>query len=469
MPIANPLAYFMLAIWPVVVWGLFQRLDPARALIWSILAAYMVLPPVIAIDLPMIPDFDKYSIPNLAAAAAVVFLLKDRFSLWPDGWMARALIALYVLSPFGTVLVNGDPLYFEQGMIPGTRIYDSLAAIANQLITLLPFFLARKYLADDRGMKAILLALVVAGLIYSIPMLYEARMSPQLNLWIYGFFQHDFSQAIRFGGFRPFVFMPHGLWVAFFALMCLLAAVTLFRVGPAAARPRQMLVMLYLAVVLLFCRSAGPVLYALLFVPVIMILPRRLQLLIAAGLALVVITYPLLRGAHLIPVEDILNFAISLNQERGESLAFRIRNEELLLARAELHPFFGWGGYGRNMLHDPVTGQISVIADGGWIITLGVNGWTGYISKFGLLVVPLLMIAREGMALTRREISPYLATVALILAANLVDLLPNDTLIPFTWLMAGALLGRAEAMAAARRKARAEAFEMAFPQGRTVI
>jgi hypothetical protein len=38
----------------------------------------------------------------------------------------------------------------------------------------------------------------------------------------------------------------------------------------------------------------------------------------------------------------------------------------------------------------------------------------------------------------------------LIYVANLADLLPNATLIPFTWLMSGALLGYVEMLAANR-------------------
>ena len=469
MPIANPFAYFMLAVWPVVAVLLFSRLGKTRGLIWTILAGYMFLPPVIAIDLPMIPDFDKYSIPNLAAAAVLFFLMKERFGLWPESRIVRGLILLYVLSPFATVLTNGEPLYFEEATIPAVRIYDSLAVVANQFITLLPFFMARRLISEDAGLHDLLVALVVAGLIYSLPMFVEARISPQLNLRLYGYFQHDFSQAVRFGGYRPFVFMPHGLWVAFFALMCLLSAVTLFRIGPAARRPGQLVIMVYLAVLLLYCRSAGPVLYALALVPLILIAPRKVQIAVAVAMALVVITYPLLRGLHLIPIQQILDLAMQFNEERGQSLAFRINNEELLLDRAALHPWFGWGGYGRSMLHDAVTGQITVIADGGWIITLGVNGWTGYIAEFGLLVAPLVLIAREALSIPARRIGPYLGTVALILAANLFDLLPNDTLIPFTWLIAGALLGRAEALAAERRADRVRAFVEQFPPGRTVI
>ena len=38
----------------------------------------------------------------------------------------------------------------------------------------------------------------------------------------------------------------------------------------------------------------------------------------------------------------------------------------------------------------------------------------------------------------------FLAALALIISANIVELLPNATLTPWTWLLAGALLGRSE-------------------------
>lgn len=469
MPIANSLAYLMLVLWPFVSWIFFTKLDPARALIWTILGAYMLLPPVIAIDLPMVPDFDKYSVANLSAAVAVIYLLRQRFEVLPASVIGRGLIALYVISPFATVLTNSDPIWFQMAGLPAMRIYDSLAVVANQFIALLPFFLARKFLATEQAMRAIIVALVLAGLIYSIPMLFEARMSPQLNLWLYGYFQHDFSQAIRFGGFRPFVFMPHGLWVAFFAMMCLIAAVTLLRVGPAAVRPRYLVIALYLAVVLAFCRSVGPIMYALLLIPLVLIVPRRLQVLVAGLMVVVVVTYPLLRGLHLVPVDDILKFAMSMNAERGASLEFRLLNEELLLDRAAERPWFGWGNYGRGLLHDPWTGQINVIADGGWIITLGTFGWAGYIAEFGLLVLPVLLLSREALRQPSSSLSPFACTVALILAANLFDMLPNDTLIPFTWLMAGAVMGYAEALRASRAKDHSLGDESRFRSQRTVL
>jgi hypothetical protein len=469
MPNASIFAYVMFFLWPLVTWVLFSRLDASRALLWTILGGYMLLPPVIAINLPMIPDFDKYSIPSLSASAAVIFLLGERFGVWPKSRLGRALIVLYVLSPFATVLTNTDPISFRQNSLPAMRIYDSLAVVASQFIALLPFFLARKYLSTPEALHKMALVLVYAGLIYSIPMLFEVRMSPQLNLWIYGYFQHDFSQAIRFGGFRPFVFMPHGLWVAFFALMCFLAALALLREGPADLRVKWFVILLYLAAVLVLCRSVGPLIYAVALSPLLIFTSRRMQLTVAMIVAVIVITYPLLRGLHLVPIDDLVNLALGLNEERGQSLLFRVQNEELLLARAAERPFFGWGGYGRNLLHDPVSGSISVIADGGWIITLGTYGWLGYVSEFGLLALPLFLVARESWHLRADRLSTFAGLVALILATNLFDMLPNDTLIPFTWLMAGALFGYAEDLARQRRQARQIAFEQEFRPGRTIL
>jgi hypothetical protein len=450
----NPIAYLMLLVWPVVAWQFYRRMDPARALIWTILGGYLLLPPIAAIDVPVIPAFDKTSIPNLVALAACLFLLRDGLPGWPRSRLALVLLGLFVLAPFATVLTNPDPIPIELAPdIPGMRIYDSIAVVANQAIYLLPFFLARRYLATEEAMRALLGALVVAGLIYSIPMHVEARLSPQLNVWIYGFFQHDFSQMIRFGGFRPIVFLPHGLWVAFFALMAAMSALLVLRQAPPARRHIWLGVWLWLMLMLAVCRSLGPAAYAAFLTPLILFAPRRTQLLVAATMAAIVITYPALRGAHMVPLDDILNYARSISLERAASLEYRIANEEVLLARAQEKPWFGWGGYGRALILDPITGRILSVPDGGWVIVLGNYGWLGYIAQFGLLVLPLLRLGRVALRYRTLTVGPWGAAMALIYGVNLIDLLPNNTLVPFTWLMAGALTGWAEQLAADLRKA----------------
>lgn len=447
----NILAYAVLALSPVAVWVLYDRLDAGRALIWTVIGSYLLMPPLLAFDLPMVPDLDKDTLPPLAATVITVLQLHRRVSPWPESRVGQLLLIVFVASPFVTVMVNPDPipiLYADD--IPGMRPYDSFATVATQVLYLLPMFLARRDLATTAALRSLLQVLVLTGLLYSVPMLFEVRFSPQLNRWIYGYFQHDFSQTIRFGSFRPVVFTPHGLWMAFYALLCLLAAAVFLREGPAEARPRQLLAFLWLGMMLYLCKSFGPAAYALAGLGLLLLFPVRLQILAAGVIACIVILYPLLRGLHLVPVLDILDFARSLSAERAWSLEYRLINEEQLLSRAAEHPWFGWGGYGRNLIHDPLTGQLWTVPDGYWIIVIGQNGWLGYVAEFGLLCLPLWLLAREALARGAR-LSREVGAVALMLAFNLADLLPNATIIPLTWLMVGALLGHAEGLRRARR------------------
>ena len=462
----NAFAYLMLAIWPVVTWQLYRRLSPGKALIWTILAGYLLLPPVVRFDLPAIPDLDKYSIPSLMAAVCVVLVVHKRLELLPENWLGRLLMAAYVLGPFGTVLTNTDPILFEQGQIGGMKVYDSFSAVANQLIWLSPLFLGRQFLGSPEGMQALARALVLGGLAYAAPMLLEAQVSPQLNIWIYGFFQHDFFQTIRYGGYRPVVFLPHGLWVAFFTLMCLMSAVILLRVSRPEARPKALAIVVFLGVMLVVCKSAGVLAYAVFFVPLLLLFGARTQILVAAVVAALVVVYPLLRGLHVVPLDQIVDFATSISPERGQSLFFRIDNEEILLARAEERPVFGWGGFNRNFTHDPITGETLNIADGAWIILLGIYGWIGYLADFGLTALPLWLLGREALIGRKADLSPLTAGMAMILAASMLDFLPNATQVPLTWLLVGALLGEAERLRALRKARAVEQWRMGLHGGR---
>ena len=68
----NGLAYLALLAWPPVTVALFRMLSVERAVIWSILGGYLLLPPVAAFDFPLIPPLDKFSIATLSAYAACV-------------------------------------------------------------------------------------------------------------------------------------------------------------------------------------------------------------------------------------------------------------------------------------------------------------------------------------------------------------------------------------------------------------
>ena len=83
----------------------------------------------------------------------------------------------------------------------------------------------------------------------------------------------------------------------------------------------------------------------------------------------VAVGYPMLRNLQLVPLEWILEQANAYNPARGASLAYRFYNEGALLERAADKELFGWGGYGRNLVRHPETGEILSIPDGQWIVT----------------------------------------------------------------------------------------------------
>lgn len=443
----NGLAYLMLAVWPLVTLAMFRRWPIERALIWSLLGAYMFLPPPPAgFDFPLMPPLTKESLPSLATFAICLFYHGRQGRLLPRGRLAQALVFLFIFSPVATVLGNSEPVFYGSIGLPALGLKDMVALVLLQFILILPFLLARQILGTGRGLRELVGALFVGGLIYSLPMLLEVRLSPQLNIWVYGYFQHYFEQMIRDGGFRPIVFMYHGLWVAFFTVMAITCAIALAR--EADGRRRLVLIgaAFYLGVVLVLCKSLGSLIYGIYLAPLALLLPVRMQVRIAAAMALVAISYPVLKGAGFVPVDWLLEQAACASPERANSLQFRLDNEDILMERAGLKPFFGWGSWGRNHILNPYTGVMETVTDGRWIILIGIYGWVGYMAEFGLIALPIAMLWINSRRLGNRDLSPLLGPVALLLAVNLIDMLPNATLTPLTWLFAGTLLGVAEKM-----------------------
>lgn len=437
----NSLALLMLLVWPVVTAVLFARLDYRRAAIWTLLAGYLLLPPVSGIKIPMVPYLQKDQIASLCALVGMVMLRQSAPMPWirMEAWV-KMLLGLAVVGVFATVATNPEPLIEGVTFRPGLGVRDAINALFYTLLELAPFVIGYMLLSSTDSIRLFMQALILATLGYSILMLIEIRMSPQLNVWIYGFFAHDFSQSIRYGGFRPMVFLEHGLWVAMFTVMGLLSAAVAFREahGPEQRR-RAMWVLGYLMILLVLCKSAASLGYSLLFVPAILLLKPQWQLRIAGTFAALVFIYPLALWLGLVPTEAITDAIISYDPDRGHSLRFRFNNEQILLQHAAEKILAGWGGWGRNLLVNPEDGRYTTIADGQWIITITGGGLIAYVAVFGLFCGTILRVWRHAAATGRYD--RWAIALSLICVANLIDLIPNATLTPLTWLAAGALAG----------------------------
>lgn len=464
-PTPGPQSYVVLLfLYPLLSYILFQRLPLRHAMVWTIALGYLLLPAawVVNINLPLVPSLDKALMPALMASVLMYVALRkqaaqsrymrgDAASAAAPEWILPGLLprstigAVLVLSMFGgafmTVMTNTDPQVFGPTVLPGQRPYDFFGISLTMLITLIPLLLGRKFLADTEGHRILLTVLCSSALIYTLPALYEVRMSPQINIMVYGFFQHDFAQHIRAGGFRPVVFLDHGLLLGIFLTCAVIGMATLTRLTTGLPRALYMIGIPFLVGVLFLSKTLGALIIIVLLLPIALLLPIRLQLIAAACVAAITLTYPLLRGAGLIPTAEIAQIAHAFDADRGRSLGFRLDNEDEILERASERPLFGWSGYGRWMIYDEETGRTFTVADGEWIIAIAQWGWVGYIAKFGLLCLPLILFAIRQK---RYEIGLATAGMCLVIAANLIDLIPNSNPSPLIWMAAGALLGRLE-------------------------
>lgn len=436
-------AWIALCLWPVISVFFFRSLSLPAAICATILGGHLLLPSNTALDLPVLPPLNKVTIPAFAALVGTIIVSRSR-PLASDilpGWIPRhplvlCMLGFLVIGTAGTVLTNQDPLFIGPIFLSGLRIYDGFAILLTSLTALIPFLIARKVMVTPESHRSILVYIVGTAFAYSFLALYEVRMSPQLNVMVYGFFPHSFAQHVRGGGFRPLVFLSHGLSLGLYLSMAVIAAVGLARTTTAPERLRWMLLAVWLLFTLVLAKTLGALLIALLCMSVIMFLGSKSRFYFAFGVAILFCSFPAMRAADIIPVDRVLALAENIDPQRAASFEFRLDNEDILLERAAQRPLFGWGGYSRNRIFDD-NGQDISVTDGIWIIWFGVGGWFHYISMSGLLTCGLI-----ALALRRRgQLPPDTIVLSILLAANFIDLIPNAGLTPLTWLIAGALAG----------------------------
>jgi hypothetical protein len=447
---ANIVSYLVLFAWPAVVLYLFVSRPPHQALIWCILAGQLVLPEVASLKIPMVPAIDKESV-TVVSAALGCFFFATRTKYQPTRWgLTEVLLVAYLICPLFTPAFNSAPIIIGFRILPGVGYYDAASAMIVQILSLIPYFLGRRLLREAPHTEEILRTLVVAALIYSVPMLFEIRMSPQLHNWIYGVFQSSFVHEGRSGGFRPTVFMRNGLATAFFMLTGVIAAAAFWRARARIVPLASGWVVAYLMGILVLCKTAGALVYAICIVPVVRFLKPRRQVSFAVLLVSLALTYPILRAYDYFPTNRLVEIASELSEQRAASLKTRFDQEQQLLARASDRFFFGWGRFGRNRVYDD-NGKDITLTDGRWIITMGTFGFIGFLAEFGLLALPVFQIARSFRQVRSLPERSMLAALVLIVSIGCIEQLPNDSLNPWMWLIAGALSGRAAALRSRRR------------------
>ncbi|MGF1508719.1 MAG: hypothetical protein ACFB9M_04360 [Myxococcota bacterium] len=436
--ILAPLA--LLGLVPLCIF-LFNTQSESKAVAHTTLAAQFFLPVVLSFDLPLLPPLDKHTIPVFCCTAAL--LLKKDFRKILFSRYAIFLIIISTISSLGTWRTNRDVLVypgFTQVVLPGLVAKDAVSIeVATLAAYFLPFVIGA-YVFRTTTARTTLLKLICFYLIIYIPLiLFEIRFSPQLHYWLYGFYPQSFGQTLRFGGYRPVVFMNHGLVLG---LMLLIGATSL-----AVLKPRKRLQIAFglnaglwlipFCILLVLAKSFGAILIGLIAIPVMLRLPRRGPQILGLVFSLLFVTYPLLKLGQLVPEEEILAYFNSVSPDRAQSLEYRLYNENLLLDKARERFMFGWAGYSRSFVYSP-WGKPNTV-DGFWIVEMGTGGVAKFMFVVCVLVVPVVWSVRKLRKLPRSFDRRVITGLILLVGIWSFDLIPNGFPRNVLFMMAGSL------------------------------
>ncbi|CAN5832741.1 hypothetical protein BH23PLA1_BH23PLA1_10090 [soil metagenome] len=415
--------------WIPVVLFLFAVLPPRRAVIVAFVAGWLLLPNA-GYTFQGLPDYNKVLATTLGVLLGTVLFDSGRFFAFRPRWADLPML-IWCLCPIASSLSND------------LGLYDGLSASHRHLTTWgLPYLIGRLYLGEADGLRELATAILIGGLLYVPPCLYEIRMSPQLHRMLYGF---AIWGGTRYGGYRPQVFLSNGLelgmWMTAACLMgyALWAGGTIKRLWglPFGA------LLLGLLLVTVLCKSTGALLLLAVGLAVLWVVRRTGSSLPVWVLILVSPLYMAVRTPGLWSGETLVELTQTyINEERAQSLEFRLINEDMLAVKALQRPVFGWSGWGRNRVYDEHGRDIS-ITDGLWIIALGVNGLVGLGAlTMTFLLPPALLLRFPVRSWSTSGLAPA-AALAVLLGLYLIDNLSNAMVNPIYMLAAGGLVGLA--------------------------
>jgi ABC-type sugar transport system permease subunit len=428
----TPLGYLVMFTLPMVVLALFWLLPARQAVIYSFIWGWFFLP-MKAFNVHGLTEYSKLSATPLCVLLGALIFDTDRvLALRPKIWDLPMLV--YLVCPFFSSIHN------ELGP------YDGANAAVNQLYLWGGgYLIGRIYFNDLEGLAELAFGFILGGLVYVPFCLWEVRMSPQLHYQLYGFAQHAFAQTRRFGGYRPIVFMQHGIALGVWMISTALCAWWLWLCGTFKHRWHMSagfwVIVLFVTVVL--CRALEAAVLMMICIAVLSAVRFSWRAVARAALFALVLAppaYVIVRADALWSGDQLVRLAEKINDDRAASLAFRLHNEDVLAARAADSIIFGWGGWSRFESLD-ADGRMA-IPDQQWIIAYGKTGLIGLVSLMLTLLLPLLILMRRlPVRYWTNPAAAPAAVLAVIVTLHMWDCLLNAMVNPMFMMACGGLTG----------------------------
>lgn len=426
---------------PIVLFGwiplaviFFFKLKPHHAVLFSVIGGWLFLPTV-GFDLPGLPEHTKST--SIALGLILGGWLSGARQKFRFKWSIYDVpMILWCMSPFISSMTNK------------LGLYDGLSTAFQQVILWgIPYFAARIYFDTPDKLHDLCIGIIMGGLIYLPLCLYEIRMSPELNKILYGYFPHSWIQHKRYGGWRPIVFMHHGLMVALWMASSATALFWLWRdnyIKHIKGLP-VFFIVIALLITTVLCKSANG--WAALAIGCgFYYIYRKYETNLPFRLLLLSVPiYAGFRISGIILGEDIQALASSIfDAERVSSLSIRLLQEDLFIKKAMESPIFGWGGYSRGWPVDPITGEVQIKwVDSLWLITFSKNGFSGLFSLLASQLTGPWLIFRSNRKIMQQFGIPTLIPIllGLIVVLFMIDCLLNGMINPIYTMISGALVG----------------------------
>ena len=422
--------------WVPTVLLMFAALPPRRAVITAFIGGWLFLP-VFGIDIVGLPPFSKVSASAYSVLLGVAIFDSGRLMSFRPRWFDLPII-VWCFTPLASSISNHIGDY--------GGVYDGLSACLSEIVLWgIPYYLGRVYFSDWDGIRELAIGVFIGGLIYMPFTWAEMRLSPQFHKWVYGFHQHSFAMTIRSGGWRPMVFMQHGIACAMWMTASAIVGVWLWTSGTlkhVLSIPTYVLAPL-LVLTAAFCHSAGALVLLVAGLGTYWWVRTFQNALPLLALILFIPAYVTLRASQAWTGENLVEFAQStFGEQRAESLEFRLQAENLLTQKALQQPWFGWGRWNRNRVYDPDTSKDLAVTDGLWVIVLGTTGWVGLTAIMLVILLPaVLYLSRCPPRWWMHPMAAPGAAFALLLPLHMIDNLWNAMLNPIYVLLIGAMMG----------------------------
>ncbi|MFP4192587.1 MAG: O-antigen ligase domain-containing protein [Candidatus Hydrogenedentota bacterium] len=419
--------------WIPVVFILFVFLPPRRAVIAAFIFATLFLP-IYSYDIPFFPSYSKMSATSLGVLLGTVVFDPNRFLNFRPRWYDIPVVLFCIIGPFLTSIVNG------------LGAYDGASWAFSTTVSLgFPYLIGRMYFTDLESLRELAIGIFLGGLVYLPFVVWEWRMSPQLHTWVYGYHQHSWMQTVRdvgLGGFgwRPVVFMNHGLQLALWMSMTALVGVGLWWWGSL----RQLygfqtaFFAVPLVIVAVMCNSVGALFLLMVGLAALFAAVYLRAKWIPLAMLIAMCGYLLVRAPGIWDAAEAIDLADALfSDQRVGSLEYRIDNENLFVERATERPVLGWGRFNRMR---PEGG--GTVTDSWWIIQWGQRGLVGLVSGVAIFLLPVVLFCRRvpPSAWAHPLVIPSVAlafVLILYMADNMLNSMPN----PVYTVVAGGLMG----------------------------